>query len=159
MSPRLPSRPLLDELERTGVAYTVIPHRRTGTAREEAWAVDVAPSRVAKTLVLTTPAGFVRAVLPASTRLDLHKVHTVLGRHDVRLATEDELAAAYPEYEVGAVPPFAVAGGDRVLVDVRLCGVEEVVVEAGRHDRSVRLSTSDLLELADAELADITLDG
>jgi hypothetical protein len=33
------------------------------------------------------------------------------------LASEDELARAYPEYDLGAVPPFGGASHDRVLVD------------------------------------------
>jgi Ala-tRNA(Pro) deacylase len=159
MTPSTPPRALLDELERTGVAYTVIPHRRTMTARDEARAIDMPPSRVAKTLVLTTPSGFVRAVLPASLRLDLHKARLVLGEREARLATEEELAGAYPDFELGAVPPLVIVDGDRVLVDVRLCGIDDVVVEAGTHDRSIRISTTDLLELSQAELADIALDG
>ena len=53
---------------------------------------------------LTTSAGFVRAVLPASDRLDLGKLREILGRKDVEQATEAVLAGAYAEFEVGAVP-------------------------------------------------------
>jgi prolyl-tRNA editing enzyme YbaK/EbsC (Cys-tRNA(Pro) deacylase) len=52
------------------------------------------------------------------------------------------------------VPPF---GGreDRVLVDERLAGRDTVVVEAGSHDRSVRLKVGDLVRLTRAQVADI----
>jgi Ala-tRNA(Pro) deacylase len=63
---------------------------------------------VAKTLVLKAPAGFVRAVLPSSCRVDVRKLAEAVGesRKHVGLATEDELAQEYPEFELGAVPPF-----------------------------------------------------
>ena len=45
---------------------------------------------------------------------------------------------------------------DPVLLDARLAEREFVVVEAGVHDASIRLLTSDLLRLAgDARVADI----
>ena len=70
------------------------------------------------------------------------------------MASEDNLAYDYPEFELGAVPPF---GGrdDRVLVDERLAGRDSVVVEAGSHDRSVRLKAADLVRVTKAQVADI----
>jgi len=144
---------LLDELDRAGVAYELIPHARTESAAAEAAALGVDPREVAKTLVLTTPDGFVLAVLPASERLDLAKVREFLGTKRVELAGEELLAGAYPEYELGAVPPFVY--GDRVLVDVRLCAHLGVLFEAGTHEASLRLSTRDLIALSNALLADI----
>jgi Ala-tRNA(Pro) deacylase len=95
-------------------------------------------------------------VLAASERIDLHKVAAVLGvgGKKVRLASEDDLARDYPEFELGAVPPF---GGreDQVLVDERLAGRDSVVVEAGSHDRSLRLKAADLVRLTGAQVADI----
>jgi hypothetical protein len=53
---------LLDE---AGVRYELLPHARTESALAEAEALGVAAAGVAKTLVVTTPEGYVRAVLPA----------------------------------------------------------------------------------------------
>jgi Ala-tRNA(Pro) deacylase len=155
MTTHSPPRILVDELERAGISYELIPHHRTDTAVGEARALSVPPSQVAKTIVLVTPAGFVRAVLRASARLDLRKVRAILGTHDVRMSTEDELAGAYPDFELGAVPPLALADGDRVLLDIRVCDSDDVLLEAGTHEQSLRISTSDLLELARPTVADI----
>jgi hypothetical protein len=38
----------------------------------------------------------VRALIPASGRLDLHKVRAFLGTNNVQLASEETLAGAYP---------------------------------------------------------------
>ena len=105
-----------------------------------------------------TPGGHVRAVLPASERLDLGKVRTVLDTNDVELATEDVLAGEYPEFELGAVPPLTGGEGDRVLVDRRLCENEWVVVEAGTHEQSLRLRTADLVGRCNAQLVDLSQD-
>jgi Ala-tRNA(Pro) deacylase len=72
----------------------------------------------------------------------------------MHLASEDSLSRDYPDFELGAVPPF---GGreDQVLVDKRLAGRDSVVVEAGSHERSVRLKASDLVRLTRAQVADI----
>jgi Ala-tRNA(Pro) deacylase len=112
---------------------------------------------VGKTLVLTTPAGYVRAVLPASERLDLRKVGDVLGvgKKQVHLSTEDDLARDYPEFDLGAVPPLGGGRHDRVLIDSRLAERESVVVEAGSHDESIRIPTADLVRLTEADVADL----
>lgn len=154
MNERLAAHGLVDELERASIEYELISHPRTTTARAEARVLDLDAGEVAKTVVLTTPSGFVRAVLPASERLDLSKAQRILGTKDVRLATEEVIAGAYPDFELGAVPPLP-GGGDRVLLDRRLCEQESVVFEAGTHVKSVRLRTADLLELCEAEVTDL----
>ena len=51
-----------------------------------------------------------RAVLSASERIDLRKVKAILGSGDVHLASEQVLAGAYPEFELGAVPRLGAPG-------------------------------------------------
>jgi Ala-tRNA(Pro) deacylase len=143
-------------LEESGVDFDVLEHAHTERAAHEAAALGIGPEEVAKTLVLVAPEENVRAVLAASERIDLHKVAVVvgIGGKKVHLASEDELARSYPDFELGAVPPL---GGreDRVIVDEQLAGRDSVVLEAGSHDRSVRLKTADLVRLTRAQVADI----
>jgi Cys-tRNA(Pro) deacylase len=144
---------LLDE---AGIDFDVLDHAHTERAADEAAALGIGPEEVAKTLVLVTPSGNVRGVLAASDRIDLHKVAGVLGvgGKKVRLANEDDLARDYPDFELGAVPPFA-GRDDQVIVDERLARRDSIVVEAGSHDRSVRLKAADLVRLTRAQVADI----
>jgi Ala-tRNA(Pro) deacylase len=145
-------------LDEAGVGYELLPHARTETAAAEAETLGVDPKEVAKTLVLSSPEGYVRAVLPASERIDLRKVREHLeGGKRIHLATEEDLARDYPDFELGAVPPFGGAG-DRVLVDSRLAERETVVLEAGSHEQSVRIQTADLLRVSRAEVVDIAED-
>lgn len=154
MSTLAPASALVGTLDAKRVPYEVIQHRRTQSAAAEARAIGVEPEHVAKTLILTTDEEFVRAILPADERLDLHKVRELLGRN-VRLATERELTGAYPEFELGAVPPVGGAGQDRVLVDEHLRGAGVIAFEAGTHELSVQMEVEDLVLVADASYADI----
>ena len=140
------------------VDYELIPHRRTQSAAAEARATGVDPGRVAKTIVLATEDGFVRAVLSAADRIDLRKVKAVLERDDVHLASEAVLVGAYPEFELGAVPPIGGSGKELVLMDKHLAESDSVVFEAGTHEESVRITTADLVSVAGAHVADIRED-
>jgi Ala-tRNA(Pro) deacylase len=158
MSTQTTPSKLFHDLERAAIEYEVVPHRRTTTAASEARALGVDAHAVAKTVVLVTPRGFVRAVLPASERLDLGKVRAFLDSSDVAIATEETLAGAYPQFELGAVPPVVGRDGDRVLVDVRLCEHEWIYAEAGTHTRSLRLRTWDLVAQHGVLVADLCAD-
>jgi len=151
---------LIRLLDDEGVEYELFPHAHTESALAEAEAVGVDAADVAKTLIVTAPGGNVRAVLPASDRLDLRKLREITGgaRKKVHLATEEDLARDYPEFELGAVPPLAGAQRDRVVVDSRVAERESVVIEAGSHDESIRLPTDALLRLTEAQVADLRQD-
>jgi Ala-tRNA(Pro) deacylase len=149
---------LTEELNSERVPYELIPHPRTESARAEAAALDTTPEQVGKTVVLTGADGFVRAVVPATERLDLRKVRILLNRKDLRLATEAELVIAYPMFELGAVPPVGGPYGDVVVVDLRVAAKDEIVLEAGTHTESVRVPTAGLLDHSAAYIADVCLD-
>jgi Ala-tRNA(Pro) deacylase len=149
-----PADALMKALRREHVAYELFPHRHTETALAEAEVLHEDPHKVAKTLILRTSFGYVRAVLRAVDRLDLEKARFALGTDEVEFASEDDLVGAYPEFELGAVPPVGGAY-DRVLVDQRLFDSRFVLFDAGTHDESIRLHTGDLLSLAEAEVADL----
>ena len=145
-------------LDEAGIEYEVLPHPRTETAAAEAEALGIGTGEVAKTLVISTPGGYVRAVVQASDRIDLRKLRDhVEGGKRIHLASEEDLERDYPGFELGAVPPFG-GSGDQVLVDVRLAEHESVVLEAGSHEQSVRMRTTDLLELTGADVADLAQD-
>jgi Ala-tRNA(Pro) deacylase len=147
-------------LDEAAARYELLPHARTESAVAEAEALGIASADVAKTLVVRTPKGYVRAVLPASERIDLRKLRKVSGggKKKVHLASEEQLARDYPEFDLGAVPPIGGGRRDSVVVDSRLAERDSVVLEAGSHEESVRISTGDLLRVTEAEVADICAD-
>jgi Ala-tRNA(Pro) deacylase len=147
-------------LDEAGVRYELLTHAHSETATAEAEALGLPPGDVAKTLVLRTPDGYLRAVLPASERLDLRKLRKLLGagKHKVHLATEDDLRRDFPEFELGAVPPVGGGRRDPVVIDSRLAGRESIVLEAGSHEQSIRLAADDLVRVGGGQLADICED-
>ncbi len=150
---------LLGLLDKAGMSYEVLEHEHTERAAAEAEALGVAPGEVAKTLVVTTPTGNVRAVLPASERIDLRKVRDLVGGGKrTHLATEEALGRDYPDFDLGAVPPVGGARREPVLLDSRLAERDSLVLGAGSHVKSVRIKTADLRELTGAQIADICRD-
>jgi Ala-tRNA(Pro) deacylase len=150
---------LTSALDKAGVSYELLPHARTESALAEAESLGVSPDDVAKTLVVKLPDGYLRAVLPASARVDLRKVRELHGggRHKVHLATEDDLRRDYPEFELGAVPPVG-GRSDSVIVDPKVTERTSIVIEAGSHDESLKITAADLLQVTGASVADISED-
>lgn len=147
---------LVELLRGEQVEFELLPHRRTLRAAAEARVLGVLPQTVAKTLVVRDDQGrCVRAVVPATRRLSVERLATALAAKSVRLLTEGELVTAYPQFELGAVPPFGGPAGDLVVLDRDLTRGEHVVVEAGVHDTSLRLRTEELVRVAEAQVAEI----
>jgi Ala-tRNA(Pro) deacylase len=151
---------LTSALDEAGVSYELLPHAHTETALAEAHALGVDPRDVAKTLVVSTSEGYVRAVVPATERLDLRKLRELLGatKREVKLATERDLARDYAEFDLGAVPPIGGKRDDSVVTDRRLIERKELVLEAGNHDESIRMGREDLVKATGAQVADISQD-
>jgi Ala-tRNA(Pro) deacylase len=154
---RMATSDLTSTLDEAGVSYELLPHAHTESALAEAESLGVSPDDVAKTLIIKLPEGYVRAVLPASARIDVRKVRELHGggRHNVHLATEDDLRRDYPEFELGAVPPVG-GRSDPVIVDPRVAERTSIVIEAGAHDESVRIAAADLVTLTAATVTDIS---
>ena len=144
---------LTEALAAADATFEILPHRRTDSALAEARAVGYPPELVAKTVIVDVRGHRVRVVVPASKHVSLEKLAAMLGE-PVRLLHEGELARAYPEFELGAVPPV---GGpdDPTIVDVRVAERPSVVVEAGAHDVSLKVPARDLVAAAHADVADV----
>jgi Ala-tRNA(Pro) deacylase len=127
-----------------GVAYEVVPHRRAVTSLQEARELGVAADEVLKTVALRSGGKYVLAVVPASRRLDLRLVRERLEDPGVRLASEAELQADFPGYELGALPPLGSLLGVPMLVDPEVLGHEMVLFAAGTETESVQVAAAEL---------------
>lgn len=148
---------LVTVLREAGAEFELIPHRRTTTAAAEARVLGLLPQEVAKTVVTRSPTGsLVRAVVPASRRVSLSKLAAAVSASELTVLHEADLVAAYPQFELGAVPPFGGPAGDTVVVDPEIAGADHVVFDAGVHDTAIRISGVALVEVTDAVTAAIT---
>jgi len=142
-------------LDDRGLAYEVVSHQETFSTAEEAKAIGVIASHVAKTLVVKTGEGDVLAVLPASERIDIHKLRDIAGDNHARLATEDEMGSEFNEFELGAVPPLGELFGAPVFLDERLERADEIIFAGGTHRDSVKMSGEDFLKLTRPQVVDL----
>jgi Ala-tRNA(Pro) deacylase len=146
-------------LRESGVSHEVLEHEPTYSASEDAAATGTRPAEEAKTILLRSGERYRVAVLPASARLDLHKVRELLGESArLRLATEAEMEADFPQFEVGTVPPVGPMLPAPEIVDRRLLDCERIVAAAGDHRHSVRLDPREIVRVADALVADVCED-
>jgi Ala-tRNA(Pro) deacylase len=143
-------------LEQAGVEHEVLEHEPTYSATEEAEATGEEPRHTAKTLLLHDQAGWRLAVLPASHRLDLEKARRLLaGTRHLRLGSEEEMAGAFPAFDVGSLPPVGPLLPLPEVVDVRLLYRRTILCPGGDHRHGLRLDPRDLVSLAEPRVGDI----
>jgi Ala-tRNA(Pro) deacylase len=137
---------LLDENE---VPYTHTKHTAAYRALEVAEAEHLPPHMLAKTVVFRAGGGFALAVLPADCKVDLEELARTLNLAQIRLATEDEVRAKFPESEVGAMPPFGSLFDVPVYLDARLADQSYIFFNAGTHRDAIHMSFANYARLAD----------
>ena len=150
---------VVGHLAGAGVSYEVVEHEPTMSAAAEAATTHRDASEVAKTVILQDDDGCALAVVPASERIDLHKVRELLGASkSLRLATEVEIADEFPALEVGAAPPFGPMTPRVEVIDRRLLDHDHVLCAGGDHRHSVIVSPRDVVHMTGAMTADISED-
>ena len=146
-------------LDGLGVAYEIVEHEATMSAAEEARVAHLPPRHVAKTVVLHDGERYVVAAIPASERLDVSKLRELLGSsRQLRLASEDEIALAFPTLEVGALPPFGPMVPAAEVIDRALLAPDRILCAAGDHRHSVLIDPREVVRITSARVADIVED-
>ena len=146
-------------LEGAGVAFELTEHEPVASAGAEARMLARSPETVAKTVVLHDGRAYVIAAIPASDRLDLHKLRQRLGAtRQLRLASEGEIARDFPSLEVGAVPPFGPMVPAAEVIDEALTRQPKITCPAGDHRHSVSLDPREVIRITGAVVADVCED-
>ena len=150
---------LKEYLRDHGVSFDVVEHARSESSVAEARAAHLPAEQTAKTVVLRVSGGWRFAVICASDRLDLHKAAEALGvsRHELRFASEADMAASFPDYAVGSIPPI---GPDTPaeLIDLRLLDYAQVLCPAGDHEHSLLVDPADIVRVTGARTIDLRQD-
>ncbi len=129
------------------VDYETIAHRHTMTSNQSAFSAQVPRSRIAKAVLLGDDEHYVMAIVPASGRVDTHALCEMLGKRELALAGEDEIAMMFPDCELGAIPPVGPAYGVDTVVDASLLVQPDVYFEGGDHEHLVHVSGADFRKL------------
>jgi Ala-tRNA(Pro) deacylase len=149
-------RKLKEMLDQAKISYEVYTHALAYTAQEIAEKQHVSGKEIAKVVMLEVDNALVMGVIAASSKIHLNTTRVSLGASAVRLATEDEFTARFPECEVGAMPPFGNLFGLRVVVDSALEKDEYIYFNAGNHVQTVRMRYKDFAELVKPQVALLT---
>ncbi|MCY7354519.1 MAG: YbaK/EbsC family protein [Lysobacter sp.] len=150
-SPRL--HHFLDERH---APYSTLTHDRTITAQQTANAAHIGNRNFAKTVMLKVDGKLAMMVMPAAYRIDLLRLSRALGGSEVELALEDDFKDAFPDCELGAMPPFGNLYGMPVYVDSRMTGQAEIAFNAGSHTDLVRMPYDEFERLAQPKLLWLT---
>ena len=145
-----------DYLRTNKVPYEVQHHPVAYTAQEIAERGHVSGKTLAKVVIVLADGNLVLLALPAPCTVDLDKV--MLEAKEVRLAHEDEFAAAFPGCEVGAMPPLGNLYGLPAYVDQTLAEHETIVFQAGTHADTISIKYADFGRLARPNVADFQME-
>lgn len=130
-------------LRKHSVPFSVVLHAPAPSASRVAQTVHLSGQKVAKAVLLRAGADYLLAVLPATHRVSLGRLAELLGRTDIRLASEEELDRVFPDCEHGALPPFGRLYGLQTLVDSSLAASGEILIEGNFRHEGLRLRFRD----------------
>ena len=119
------------------ISFDIRLHTETDNALAEARALYLPPSAVLKTVALKIGDHFAIAVVPASRRVDPSKIQEMVGGEHVRLATEAEIEARYPDFDLGALPPLPGLLGVEAFIDNGVFDRDTVAFADGRQTESM----------------------
>jgi len=144
----MPVRKLKEYLDRENVKYVSIRHSTAYTAQEIAASAHIRGQELAKTVVVKVDGKMALAVLPASVKVDLGLLREATSARRTELATESDFINAFPECELGAMPPFGNLYEMPVYVDERLALDAEIAFNAGTHSELIRMPYAEFVRLA-----------
>jgi Ala-tRNA(Pro) deacylase len=140
---------VVDFLRSRRVWFEELLHNPTSSATRLARALHIPGRAVAKTVVVRAAEEFVLAVLPATSRIDVDRLRTVLQVDPslLRMADIDEIARIFHDCEPGSIPPFGRLYGLRTVVDDGLACTGTIVFRANQRHEGLRMQFSDYLAL------------
>ncbi len=145
---------IIDLLKENKIKYQQYVHESVFTSEEAAKARGTSLHQGAKALVLQTDKELVLYVVPADERADLNAVKKYLKVKRVAMASKDTVMSK-TGLEAGALPPFGSTMGLKTYVSPSLAENKEIVFNAGRHDRSIKMMYQDLVRLEKPQVIDI----
>jgi Ala-tRNA(Pro) deacylase len=101
---------------------------------------------VAKCVLLRGPRGHFLAILPATDRIDLHRLSDAEDG-PVRLAADGDIADVFRDCEWGVVSPFGSFYGLPTYVDEQVDSATEVVFECEARGVAIRMRVRDFERL------------
>lgn len=144
-------------LDSKGIKYETFKHQAAITSKESAIYRNSPEEAGAKALIVSTkPEGHGMLVLSGNCKLDNKKAKKVMGVKSFRFLTADELAERTDGLKPGEVPPFGSRYGLTTFCDQNLLKNEFIYFNICSRTDSVKLKTSDYIELEQPQQSDFT---
>ena len=152
----MPLSKLREFLDSQQIKYLVISHSPGYTAQGIAAAAHVSGKKLAKTVIVKLDGILAMAVVPAFEHVDMDRLKHLTGCNCVEIASEKEFQNAFPDCELGAMPPFGNLYDMPVYADASLADHEEITFSAGTHRELVRMDWEDMLRMVNPTIAELT---
>ena len=150
----MPATKLKEFLNSRGIKFVSIQHSPAFTAPEIAASAHVSGRDFAKTIIVTIGGAMAMVVLPANRKLVLADLREILETGPVKLASEAEFTSAFPDCELGAMPPFGNLYGMPVYVASSLAEEPEIAFNACTHTEVIKMAYPDFEELVKPKVVD-----
>ncbi len=148
----MPVKKIKDFLDKNAIKYISISHSLAYAAQEIAASANIHGEELAKTVIVKLDNKLAMAVLPATKKVDLNLLKKVSGANQVVLPNEDEFKDAFPECDIGAMPPFGNLYGMEVFADESLAEDEKIAFNAGTHTELIKMAYGDFVKLANPKV-------
>lgn len=141
-------------LDQEHVVYQILEHSLAFTAMEIAGAQHVPGKQFIKAVIVKADDQYIMCVLSSTHRIDFDRLKKLTKSQDIFLAKESEIASLFPDYELGAEPPFGQLYGLKVYVDEEVPENDEIIFNAGTHTDAVKIKYRDFKRLVKPIVAD-----
>ena len=149
------AKKLVDFLDKNHAKYKTLKHDVAYTAAEIAEKAHIKGKDFAKIVMVRLDGKLAMTVLRGNDLLDLNKLKKESKAKSAEILKEDDFKAAFPDCEVGAMPPFGNLYNLNVLVDKELSKDKEIAFNAGNHSELYSLSYSEWENLVHPKRLDI----
>lgn len=139
---------IVSYLDREGVSYKLLHHRRTYTAQDLASAEHVSGWNVVKPVLVKADDRLMLCALPASQRIDMDQLRSVLHVRRVELADENTLGKVFIDCELGAEPPIGPLFGVPTVMEESIEDADRVIFQVGNHADAVEMPVAEFKRLA-----------
>ncbi len=143
-------------LDRNQIKYVTVKHSAAYTAQEVAASSHISGKELAKTVMVKINGRLCMAVLPAPRKVIIQDLREITGEDRVEFATEPEFNDAFPDCEIGAMPPFGNLYGLETYAEASLAGKPTIAFNAGTHTELIQMDYRDFERLVQPRIVSFT---
>jgi Cys-tRNA(Pro)/Cys-tRNA(Cys) deacylase len=139
-----------------GLRFDVVQTERPSSAEESAALQGIGLGQLLRSIVIRRGAeDYVFVLVPGGRQIDWPKLRAHLGKSRLSLPDQEE-AKAVTGYERGAITPFGSSTPWPVVADATVLAQERVAIGGGARGVNLHLTSSDLVRVLGAQVADVT---